>query len=458
MMSESNKNKLKEFESRFRLVSEEKVFEYNPSDWTALEALLDKEERNIGPLPAILTGLGLIVILFLGYNSFTNQDNTTSATISQTNIIDSSTTDDKGDDRGNTNEQIGILETTPIKVKEQAEEANEIGLKNQQKITVESNAGLIIAQDMNNKETSKGEKRAPSALLLQDDLTEKGNDVYGSISLTDQNNATARQTEMVKESTPAVNDKKQVQLPPSISNEQEEWVASVMPLAALESRLNVIVASKRTPIEFGDFVDVDNNADLLRSRFIISGNIGVEVAQTPLGDRSDTDYNFGLRLGFAASSKLVLTAGLNYIQECYSAEAKDYTPPMGFWSSTNGVAPDQIQAVCNMLDFSFGTSYHFTDISRNGLVAHLNVSSNYMVREEYTYLFSNSDDDWIGTFGSGNQTLLSNIELGASYKFNIGDNLFLDAGPYVKLPTSGVGHGNVKLRAYGFRLGMSLVK
>jgi hypothetical protein len=81
-----------------------------------------------------------------------------------------------------------------------------------------------------------------------------------------------------------------------------------------------------------------------------------------------------------------------------------------------------------------------------------------MLREEYNYRFANSDEDWNSLFEGENQTLLSNIELGTSYKFNIGEQLYLDAGPYIKIPIQGIGHGNVKLNTIGFRLGISIIK
>ena len=200
---------------------------------------------------------------------------------------------------------------------------------------------------------------------------------------------------------------------------------------------------------------VDNNP---RPRFFYNINAGIETAQTPNGNRSELDFNLGLRLGTVVSSRVVITAGLNYINESYAADGSDYSPPANFWSATDGRPPESISAVCNMLDFSVGASYHFRDIYRNGLVAHINLSSNHMLREEYKYNFTNSAEDWYSLFEGENQTLLSNIELGTSYKFNIGKQLYVDAGPYLKIPVQGIGHGNVKLNTIGIRLGISIIK
>jgi len=193
-------------------------------------------------------------------------------------------------------------------------------------------------------------------------------------------------------------------------------------------------------------------------KILIGANAGIELAQSPLGGLSDTDYSIGLRFGYIASSKLVINAGVNYISECYQAEGDDYIPPVGFWASTEGVAPEEILALCDMIDVSLGASYHFSDVQSNGLSAHINLLSNFMLREEYDYRFAESSDDFTGLFTGENQTLLSQIELSTTYKLRTGGGYFIDAGPYLKLPLNGVGHGNVRLTSIGFRLGVSLVK
>lgn len=193
-------------------------------------------------------------------------------------------------------------------------------------------------------------------------------------------------------------------------------------------------------------------------KWIFNANVGVETAQSPLGGRSDVDYSVGLRLGYIASSKLSFNVGANYIREAYQAQGEDYIPPVGFWSASEGVPPEIVQAVCDMLDLSIGASYHFTDVQSNGLVARVNLLSNFMLREEYDYQFDESSDDFTGVFSGENHNFASQIELSTVYKLRTGGGYFIDAGPYLKLPLSGVGHGNVRLTSVGIRIGVSLVK
>ena len=205
-------------------------------------------------------------------------------------------------------------------------------------------------------------------------------------------------------------------------------------------------------------VDASSRSKFNRPKFFINLNAGVEIASTPLGERSDGDYNFGAKLGYVASSKLIVTTGVNYIKESYTAEGDDYTAPTGFWSATNGEAPESILAVCDMVEFSLGASYHFTDVQSRGLAAHVNLNSNFMVREEYDYLFTESDNDWTGIFEGESQSVLSNVELSTTYKFISASDYIIDAGPYLKIPTSGIGHGDVRLSSFGFRVGVSFLK
>ena len=91
-------------------------------------------------------------------------------------------------------------------------------------------------------------------------------------------------------------------------------------------------------------------------------------------------------------------------------------------------------------------------------MARVNLLSNFMLREEYDYQFDESSDDFTGVFSGENHNFASQIELSTAYKLRTGGGYFIDAGPYLKLPLSGVGHGNVRLTSVGIRIGVSLVK
>jgi hypothetical protein len=427
-------------ESHFKHLSNTQKFEYQDQDWMALQAQLDKDDsdnrslfisKTFGLLAILCIGAGLIFTFTVLKSKNEVPKYTTTTTIKNEpikNVLQSNT--------------IDIIEDNIQEDSEPLEVNHDIfnnDFTSTEEPLINKNLSSPIAKNIEyTNETKHANYNSTTIASTEQSPTKITNNSVRNHN--QQHVPTSKESDNVNKKINLSKRKLPISTGPILIEDKADEEAF---LAQIQDKMEVkeILINK-------------NN----RARFFYNINAGIETAQTPNGNRSDSDINLGLRIGTVVSSKVILNAGLNYVSECYIADGTDYTPPQNFWSSTNGRAPESISALCNMLDFSIGASYHFTEINKNGLVANINLSSNYMLREEYNYRFANSDEDWNSLFEGENQTLLSNIELGTSYKFNIGEQLYLDAGPYIKIPIQGIGHGNVKLNTIGFRLGISIIK
>jgi len=477
-------------ETHFKHLADAQEFEYQAADWSALEERLDKDESNKTPffifLLIVLLGVTASITWFWVSDSGSQNVNTTAPLSQNINVNEIPSSDVIA---LNTTAELSAEQET-IKTKssktvdfagtatdelsnenKSRKEDQKVSLnEHQNNLEVKSSISQLELEKVNKniKETKVENQNEPRFIginkLVSSDLENRSQtkkvyeETLETISSGDHISSDIDQNSVIKRSTSNLE-----------QNNKENQIA-INNRSILNSKLDIAYLIKDIlPLTTGnvdEHVALPNHMGIdssyidvpTRPRFLINLNAGVEISQTPRGRISDTDFSFGVKLGYIASSRLILTAGANYINECYAAETQDYRPPKGFWRSTEGRAPNAILAVCDMIDISMGASYHFKDVQSNGLAAHLNLNSNIMLREEYNYRFANSNDDWIGIFERESSTLLSSIELATTYKLNIGNRNFIDAGPYIKIPTNGIGHGKVMLSAFGFRMGISIMK
>jgi len=427
-------------EDRFVYLSESKKFEYEQAEWTMLESRLDQDDLRKRYFFILLffgvVSVAIISALFILPNSISNSEETR---ISAEPIAKTATTS------GVVSDALADQDEDAATISNITNESVDVGGNNLTSVSgvqagslpteggiTPTPAAAYTATNALTQSESQSSSKSPLEARGIDNITYKKNlsaqvgegsnenDLgQGHISNFEKNTGSNDLNPTVG-NTGGVIDQGDVQngLIVPVTSERTTYTLSGIPITILPLALDAKAYSL-------DRVRLDSSfvADVKRPKFYVNLNAGIEIASTPLGELSDTDFNFGLKLGYVASSKLVLTAGVNYINECYAADGDDYTAPTGFWASTEGVAPESIVAVCDMIDFSIG-----------------------------------SDDNWTGIFEGESSSFLSNIELSTTYKVDLGGDLLIDAGPYLKIPTNGIGHGDVRLSSFGFRVGVSIIK
>lgn len=446
MMSEAEKSKFDLFLERYVEVSESQEFEYNASDWSALEVRMDMERRNQRMITIVMIS-SIICTFLLSWNLAQSTDNTFSkfsATISH------ESENGKGNEATQeeatiTNESNSSLTETSPTNKQQINPQPESPATSEEVINQVTNQNLITEiEQVNDSKTqvfpdvNANDKTIRHSLDISSSRDDGSEDTVNSKLPSE---ASAQAAVVDANNKADIENKKR----PQIDN------------------LPIIKRSYDSSPEFGkdelirvpeiELIDVHTDKSL--PRFVLGIHAGAEVSQTPTGDLSDTDFSIGAKFGIVASKNLALNLGVSYVRECYTTPTSDYTVPQGFWQ---GNVPNDIQALCDMLDVTLGASYHFNEITSKGLVAHVNFSSNSMINESYEYRFTNNDDNRTDDFSFANATLLSNIELSTTYNVMLSDKYGLDLGPYIKIPINGVGFGEVKLRSFGFRVGLNVFK
>ncbi|MEM6726145.1 MAG: hypothetical protein AAF598_19030 [Bacteroidota bacterium] len=185
------------------------------------------------------------------------------------------------------------------------------------------------------------------------------------------------------------------------------------------------------------------------TEFTIGLRAGLEMVSAGTDDFGEFSYHFGLDTEYRFARNWSLGLGGHISRKIYQAQMEDYKAPMGFW--TRGIAADNTEAACTILEIPLSASYYFNGYQRNGFYAKGGMTTYFMLREEYLYNYNNPEPDlrkqWREQNGSRHYFALLHFATG--FQQRIGRSYSIQYEPYLQVPLSGVGHGDVKLFTIG---------
>jgi hypothetical protein len=162
----------------------------------------------------------------------------------------------------------------------------------------------------------------------------------------------------------------------------------------------------------------------------------------------------GTNLGFAIEYRLghrwSLQTGMTYSMKRYKAAGEDYNPPPGFWYYGN--APDNTNGECDVIDIPLNVRYYIQPYSKHRFFISTGLSSYLMLTEDYYYQYDGYPnpkqvDSW--SVRNENQHYFGVYNFSAGYQRSLGSRWSLEIEPFIKLPFSGVGFGEVDLWSTG---------
>lgn len=143
-------------------------------------------------------------------------------------------------------------------------------------------------------------------------------------------------------------------------------------------------------------------------------------------------------------------AGAVYSTKIYAANASKYNPDNPYWQSYYP-KPVEVEGSCKIIDIPLNMRYNLLQKKAYNLYAVAGLSSYLMLREDYKYIYqvydSNLRQSWHGK--NENQHFFKVINISAGYEQKLSRKFSLQAEPYIKLPTAGVGYGRIKLLSTG---------
>ncbi|SFB81442.1 hypothetical protein SAMN05421747_101280 [Parapedobacter composti] len=166
--------------------------------------------------------------------------------------------------------------------------------------------------------------------------------------------------------------------------------------------------------------------------------------------------NFGIVMSYRLNDRLNIAGGLLYAKKLYQADFGVYQPEGGWPSYRNGA--DRIDADCRVLDIPLTIHYKLWQDGQSSWFAAGGLSSYIMLRETYDFHSYRSESFYPRQyrFRNENQHFFGILHMGIGYHRKFNNAMGMTVQPFVKVPLSQIGQGNIKLYSTGVALSVDI--
>lgn len=215
-----------------------------------------------------------------------------------------------------------------------------------------------------------------------------------------------------------------------------------------------------------DTVPVSTNVKVIKSIRGFTSKLTLSVLAAPdvnsvnkISNGGQVGTNFGLQFSIQLSKRLSLSSGAFYAVKPYQTSSGNYTPQTAnWWVSKFGSSgkPVNVVANCKVLDIPLDVNYLLFSNAGNKLMIGSGLSSYFMLNETYHFSFADpSVNSSRFEINNRNQHILGVINVNATYERKVNNRFGILVQPYLKLPITQIGFGQVDLQSTGVAVGLS---
>lgn len=194
-----------------------------------------------------------------------------------------------------------------------------------------------------------------------------------------------------------------------------------------------------------------------RSPFVFSIIAAPDISSSPANLSSKVSTNIGLLGTYFITKKISISTGAVYGRKLYDyggISLPAYGNPGKKW---------EVDADCKVLDIPLNLNYQLFNNKNNSITVNTGLSSYFMLNERYKYINNDGiNEAKVSVFEivNQNQHVFGVANLSLSFNHQITNKLNIGVQPFVKIPLTGLGYQNSKLRSTGvaFSLNLSLSK
>ncbi|MBK1440177.1 outer membrane beta-barrel protein [Parapedobacter sp. ISTM3] len=170
----------------------------------------------------------------------------------------------------------------------------------------------------------------------------------------------------------------------------------------------------------------------------------------PLGGK--LSGNIGLIATYRLSNRFTISTGALYARKRYAADFADYRPS-ATWNNSAG-SPSFVEADCGVLDIPFNIGVNVSQSAKSSWFVSAGISSYLMLRETYNYSYPPHEYGYPQqiTLHNQNRHMLGIGNLSVGYGRKLTPSLSVTVQPFVKVPLTGIGNGNLKLYSSGIAI------
>lgn len=170
---------------------------------------------------------------------------------------------------------------------------------------------------------------------------------------------------------------------------------------------------------------------------------------------SNVGYNVGLLAGYRFGKKLAVETGVLYERKFYYSTGEYFNTTKTPWPADMDLI--NVDGWCNMYEIPVNVRFTFATGEKSSWYANAGMSSYIMKKQKYDYSYK-----YYGQYGERNWTYrkttadwFSIIHLGVGYERPVGVLGTLRVEPYVKIPSRGIGIGDLPVTSVGMNIGLT---
>lgn len=168
---------------------------------------------------------------------------------------------------------------------------------------------------------------------------------------------------------------------------------------------------------------------------------------------NDIGYNVGLITGYRLNKNWSFETGLLIARKEYFTDGKHFD------KSKTGIPPMvkiiNVDGWCRMFEVPLAVRYDLP-LKRSSVFATVGANSYFMQKEDYNYKAYNAGSyyEWSKAYKHTGNHFFSNMQLSLGYNYQLSPRLSLRAEPYVKIPFSKIGIGQMPVTSAGMYVGI----
>jgi len=400
-MKEQNRDNLENF---FRQGAQNHNLEFNETDWLSLKNQLDKEMpvgfTLIQFLKKYWIGVFMLLLLpmaWIGYEHISVKQNISSETASNHQDKDfteiSAKTSEITGPSKKTSQTIESNSSSEFKVNESEEAKSNI---------VEETLSEIIAGTQTGYENSDNSDQAKLGQVV----LEEGVDADGQIV-----------------------------------NRQLLFLSPISPDYKIEGSIQEINEVE----ERSEIFPIRESA----SFFKLGIGYSPDFSTVGIGNFVSPGSRWTATIEYGFLKRFVISTGVVLVNNKYEAYGEEYHAPSRYWR--NGIVAEEAYGECNMIDIPLNLRYNFIQTGKNRVFVSAGASTYFVTKEDYYFHYEQDDPDLPQHWGTDKTTIypfeIINLSLGYEYEFSRRSGLQIE--PFIKIPTTGIGWGNVDLHTMG---------
>ena len=328
---------------------------------------------------------------------------------------------------------------------------------NKDQNTIAANEQKTLAQS---QDLQKANNQKDNIKIIEENPTTQPNETAVVDNRVRITRKSSKQT-VQKKSIPLVkksNDYNQKQTDPIVSTDKDESISKQKesnPLVDKKEDVAIIAKAEDKPVENAKAeknAATKNNSKQNNSRFAIGLLTGFDKSSVHSVSDNNFGYSIGLTGQYNISKRWSVSTGLIYTKKEYTAAGEDYHPPKHYW--TYYVDLKKVSGDCQMLEIPLNVRYNINQNTKSQWFASTGLSTYLMMNQNYRYYYyftgMPSERDW--NRSADTTHFLSILNISGGFEKSISRTLSIQAEPYLKIPLSGMGFGEMDINSYGLYL------